>query len=111
MVDNANAETVWEVSAVELQRVPADEGVFAAIPLAEAPPELLELFKKAKSAFDRQLAERGPRKALIEAVRYGVVPEGYKEHAPASRLVPGDYEISVFAEQGQGAARFHVPAA
>ena len=115
MVSDAHDELAWQLTAGDVQAVPAGEGTFTAtftaVPIAEAPPELLEMLRQAEANFMNRIRERGPTKPPIALIRYGVVPPGCTQEVLARKLSPGEYEVSVVAEQGQGAARFSVPAA
>ena len=110
-VQRLEGEAVWHLMASEMVTVPPGDGVFSAIPISEAPPELLEMARLAEERALKQLRERGPLKIPISEIRYGVVPTGYKQEAVATALEPGEYEASVVTEQGEGGVRFRVPAA
>jgi hypothetical protein len=78
-------------------------------PADQAPPEILSLLDKVKAAQHRELVHHGPRYPLLSCVTYGVVPSGYRPQTAAQPLIPGEYAIGFFAEQGIGRGRFVVP--
>ena len=108
-VSDQDGRTAWKLTSGSVRRVPASEGHLVAIPISEAPPELLEMARLAKANALARLAEKGPSKSAIPSIRYGVAPEGFEEEAPASSLSPGEYDVWVLAEQGQAESHFKVP--
>ena len=78
-------------------------------PADEAPSDILSMLDKVKAAQQRELIERGPRYPLLSSVTYGVVPLGYHSTLAAQPLIPNEYAVGFFAEQGIGGARFVVP--
>jgi hypothetical protein len=111
-VANGAGEEVRTLRAEEFQPLP--EGSVVSIsqvwPMDEAPAEMLALLRQVEEQVERRLAERGPAKPLMSGIEYGLVPKGYKSEQPAPPLPPGHSSIIVFAEQGQGAASFEIPA-
>lgn len=101
---------MWEIVAGEMQSWGA-VGSFSAVPIVEAPPEMLTMLRRAQADADANLKEKGPFKAPIAAVRYGALPSGYREEVPARVLGPGAYHLLLFSEQGQISKAFDVPAA
>ena len=97
---------VWRLMADEVTTVPAGKGLFIAVPLAEAPPELI-----AQIPLARAVADEAPATPLLSSIRYGVVPEGYRQEAPASPLSTGGYDVFVSAKWAKAASHFHVPGA
>ena len=109
LVVDAAGESLWDFVAEEFEPVETTGGSFQSWPIEEAPPELLAMLDQMQERADRELADRGPRKPPLTEVTYGVLPAGYRESQPARALTPGEYNVSVFGEQGQGSARFTVP--
>ena len=110
VVANAAEEILWEFIAEEFQPSIVTDGSFQSWPIDEAPPEVLAMLATVEERLDRELEERGPRKPPLTEIRYGVLPFGYREKSPPLPLKPGEYNVLVFAEQGQGASRFTVAA-
>ena len=105
-------DMVWSFEAQEFEPLPESATVSNAQlwPVDEAPPEIVKALRQMEKRAEQELAEFGPTKPLISSVAYGEIPTGYKSDSSAPRLPPGDYSVMVFAEQGQGAAAFTVPA-
>jgi hypothetical protein len=68
------------------------------------------MFVQVQERLSRELEENGPRHSPVVSVTYGVLPAGYRERTPAQRLIPGEYNVVVFPEQGHGSCRFTVAA-
>ena len=111
LISNAAEETLWEFVAAEFQEVPATGGSFQSWPVDQAPPELLAMLARVQDRLEHELKENGPRKPPLSEITYGNLPAGYREKQPPLSLKPGEYNVLVFAEQGQGSSRFIVPAA
>ena len=108
-VTKSTGEPVWNLVAEEFQAV-ENEGSFQTWPMDEAPPEILEMARLAEENAMKRLEEEGPLKPLITEIVYGVLPPGYRsEHGPEA-LVPGEYNVIVFTEQGHATATFSVAA-
>ena len=110
LVTNAAEETLWDIIAGEYEEVPVTGGSLQSWPVDQAPPEIVAMLAQLQERHDRELDENGPRHPPVASVTYGVLPAGYRERTPAQRLIPGEYNVVVFAEQGQGACRFTVAA-
>jgi len=110
VVSNAADETLWEFIAEEFRPVPVEGGTFRSWPINDAPPGMLALLAELQERADRELEEHGPHKSPLREVTYGMLPVGYREKTPASVLVPGEYAVLIFAEQGNASARFSVSA-
>ena len=109
-VGDATGETLWQFIADEFESVETSSvGTFRSWPIDEAPPEMLAILNGMQARADRELAERGPRKPPLSAVRYGVLPEGYRDQCVAAPLSAGGYNALVMGEQGQGSATFTIP--
>src|SRR5262252_7962475 len=76
-------ELTWRMMANE---VSSGVGIFAAVPITEAPPELTTLASSARTT--AASPEPAPASPELVSVRYGIVPEGYREENPASPLSP-----------------------
>jgi hypothetical protein len=111
LVANAAEETLWDIIAGEYEEVPVTDGLFQSWPLDQAPPEIVAMFAQVQERLSHELEENGPRHSPVASVTYGALPPGYRERTPAQRLIPGEYNVLIFAEQGQGACRFTVAAA
>src|SRR5215470_20009547 len=97
-------ELTWRMMASD---VSSSQGTFAAVPITEAPPELPIL-----PSSDRAIAaslEPAPERPPLASVRYGVVPEGYRQERSASPLSPGGYDVFVIAKSARAEAHFDVP--
>ena len=110
VVVGPDAGTCWEFVANEMKPVQG-ASVLVAVPLAEAPPELLALLQSAEAKALRRVEESGPIKEPTSVVVYGDTPAGYRDKTPGRPLEPGRYRVMVFAEQGRGSEGFIVPAA
>ncbi len=111
LVSNAAQEILWEFIAAEFQEVASSGGSFQSWPIDQAPPEILAMLAKVHNRLEDELTEHGPRKPPLPEIIYGSLPTGYREKHAAVPLEPGEYNVLVFAEQGQGASRFAVPSA
>ena len=110
LVANAAEETLWDIIAGEYDEVPVTGGSFQSWPVDQAPPEIVAMLAQVQERHDRELEENGPRHSPVASVTYGTLPAGYRERTPAQRLVSGEYNVVVFAEQGHGACSFTVAA-
>jgi hypothetical protein len=108
VVTNSHEDIVWQFIAEEFQPVETVGGSFQSWPIDQAPPELLKMVADIQAKADRELAQRGPRKTPMSEVMYGELPDGYREESPPLPLVPGEYNVLVFGEQGSASARFRI---
>jgi hypothetical protein len=100
---------VWRLAADEVSSVPASEGVFVAMPSAEAPAEVIAAAQAAQREATSAQREKGSNKERLESIQYGLVPEGYREETPARQLAPGSYLVRVVARNGHADCEFNVP--
>ena len=108
VVSSADHDTVWQLFGGEFEPVETQGGSFRSWKIEEAPPEILAMFEEVKQRAEREFQERGPSKPGLREVTYGTTPEGYRAEVAAQALLPGEYSVIVFAEQGQAAASFLV---
>ena len=108
LVANASEDVLWDILAEEFQPIPVIDASFRIWPINEAPPELLALLNDVRERDDLELATNGPRKRPLSEIVYGELPSGYREKTPAKTLLPGEYNVMFFGEQGRGAAHFFV---
>ncbi len=108
VVAGRDEDIVWEFMASEFQPTPIESGSFRSWPINEAPPEMVAMLSQIQEREDHRLQTEGPRKPPLSEVVYGNIPAGYREETPAKALRPGEYNVLVFAEQGQGSARFTI---
>ena len=99
----------WRLTANEVTRVPAGEGIFISTPITEAPPELIAAARSAEARARAAPHEPISSKPPLGSIQYGVVPEGYQEEAPASPLSPGGYDVSAVAKNARAELHFDVP--
>jgi hypothetical protein len=109
LVVSRDSEVVWEVVASEGNMVEAAEVTIT--PLEQATPEMLEMARQAEVLFLARVQEGPPPTTPVSAVRYGVLPRGYRETAPARALMPGRYDLMGMCARGQISGHFDVPAA
>ena len=102
---------LWDFLASEFQPASPETtvGSFQTWPIDEAPAELLAMLAQVQEQHERELAEHGPNKPPLPEVRYGELPDGYREKVSAGTLTPGQYSVSLFSEQGRAAAHFTIP--
>jgi hypothetical protein len=108
LVVSRDAEVVWELVAGEGNSVEAEVTI---TPVEQATPEMLEMVHQAEMLFLARVQDDHPPTTPVSAVRYGVLPRGYREAAPARPLVSGRYELTGMSAQGQISGGFDVPAA
>jgi hypothetical protein len=110
-VYDAKGAIAWLLTANEVIRVPAGEGIFISTPITEAPPELIAAARSAEARVRSAPPEQVSSRPSLASIRYGMVPEGYQEEAPATPLSQGGYDVRVVARNGQADAHFDVAAA
>ena len=111
LVVSGNDAVVWELVANEGHEEEMVEGSVSITPLEKATPEMLEMLRRAAENFTALVREGPPLTTPISRVRYGVVPLGYREKAPAKGLIPGRYDLTAMFVQGHASGEFDVPAA
>lgn len=129
LVANSSEEILWEFVAQEFRPVkivgeafdpsgnpddgsiPAISANFQTWKVEEAPPEVLALLSLVQNREETRLQEQGPDRPPLPSVKYGELPPGYREKQPPRPLVPREYNVLIFAEQGDGAKRFTITGA
>jgi hypothetical protein len=109
LVVSRGAEVVWEVVANEGNTV--EGGEVSVTPLDQATPEMLNMVQQAEVLFLARVSAGPPLTRPVSTVRYGVIPPGYRENAPARQLAPGKYELTGMCAQGHVQGELDVPAA
>ena len=95
---------MWRMMANE---VSSSKGAFAAVPITEAPPELAARVSSSRTS--AVLQEDASARPSLDSVRYGMVPDGYREEKPAAPLLPGGYDVFVIGKWARAEAHFDVP--
>jgi hypothetical protein len=114
-VSASTGQSVWQLSAEEFVPV-EDEGwelqtsSVKTWPIEDAPPEIIEAARNAEERFLAEIHERGPRKPSMTELLYGTVPSGYRSDIGPLPLGSGEYDVHVFAEQGEATNSFQVGA-
>jgi hypothetical protein len=104
-----DAEVVWELVANEGNVV--EGGEVTITPVEQATPQMLENVQQAEVLFLARVRESPPLTTPVLVVRYGVLPNGYRESAAARALTPGRYELIGMCAQGHISGEFDVPVA
>ena len=84
------------------------ESSFQVWQVEQAPAWALKAIEEISEREAKRIETEGPYFPTREELKYGDVPEGYREDLPAKKLVPGKYTLIIFAEQGTAAASFEV---
>ena len=101
----------WELIHDGFKPVETGESSFQVWPIDQAPAWALRAIEEVSAREAARIEKSGPYIPSREALSYGEVPAGYREELAAKRLAPGKYNLIVFAEQGNVAVLFEVPAA
>ena len=106
----STGDVQWELIHDGFKEVDASDSSSQVWPIDEAPAWALRAIEEISARETARIKERGPYLPARESLAYGEVPPGYREEHAAKFLAPGKYNLIVFAEQGNVATLFEVPA-
>lgn len=101
--------------AIRITRLPTDDAEALAVRIAFPQPPLINVARvDASGAYGDIVWQLVPRRDTTQAlplvVRYGSVPPGYAEAAPAQALTPGRYVLYAAYTDARGEYPFQVAA-